>query len=136
MKTSITSRLTLESVAERFTQWRKNKSKGERIPEQLWYEAIGLLDTYRISEVTRTLRLSGADLNKRRQRTEARPSRESLLVESSSFMEVDPQVVQQALGSQGPTAWMELARPDGLRLRIQPSGSAELLTVVNRFMEV
>lgn len=135
MKTSITSRLTLESVAERFAQWRKNKSKGERIPEQLWYEAIGLLDAYRISDVTRTLRLSGTDLNKRRQLIEARTSSESLCVEPA-FVEVDPQVVHQTLGSQGPTGWMELARPDGLRLRIQPSGNAELLAVVNRFMEV
>ena len=135
MKTSIESSLTLESVAERFAQWRKNKSKGERIPEPLWREAIGLLSTYRISEVTRTLRLSGADLNKRRQLIEAQPSGESWRVEAA-FMEVDPQVVHQTLGSQGSTGWLELARPDGLRLRLQPSGRAELLTVVNRFMAV
>ena len=66
MKAPIESPLTLEAVAEHFEQWRSNKKKGERIPEQLWSEAIDLVGTYGVSQVTRTLRLGGADLNKRR----------------------------------------------------------------------
>ena len=66
MKTPIETKLTLEAVAEHFEQWRRCKKKGERIPEHLWGEAIELLGRYGISQITRTLRLSGADLNKRR----------------------------------------------------------------------
>ena len=136
MKTAIesTSTLTLELVAEHFAQWRRNKNKGERIPEQLWYEAIGLLGTYRISDVTRVLRLSGSDLNKRRRLIEAHSPSKSSDVETT-FVQVAPQIVHQALGSEATAGWMELARPDGLRLHIQPSGSTELLALVDRFME-
>jgi len=135
MKTPIASTLTLESVAEHFAHWRRNKDKGERIPEQLWHEAIGLLGTYRISEVTRALRLSGSDLNKRRRLIEAQSPGERSEVETT-FVQVAPQVVHQALGSEATAAWMELARPDGLRLRIQPSEGADILALVDRFMGV
>ena len=66
MKARIESTLTLEAVAEHFAQWRRNKQKGERIPQPLWHEAIELVDTHGVSKVTRTLRLSATDLNKRR----------------------------------------------------------------------
>ena len=66
MKTSIEATLTLKEVAEHFKQWRSVKKKGERIPDHLWSEAVGLVGTYGVSQVTRTLRLSGTDLNKRR----------------------------------------------------------------------
>ena len=42
MKTPIESPLTLEEVAEHFEQWRRGKKKGERIPQQLWREAVVL----------------------------------------------------------------------------------------------
>ncbi len=43
MKAPIESPLTLEAVAGHFEQWRRNKKKGERIPEHLWSEAIDLV---------------------------------------------------------------------------------------------
>ncbi len=67
------SALTLEAVAEHFAQWRDNKTTGARIPERLWREAIALVNTYRISQITRTLRLSGSDLNKRRRQLTSPP---------------------------------------------------------------
>ena len=57
---------TLEEVAGHFEHWRRDKKKGERIPDQLWSEAIALIEDYGLSQVTRRLRLSGRDLNKRR----------------------------------------------------------------------
>ena len=62
MKTPTESILTLEAAAAHFERWRSRKTKGEPIPETLWREAIDLLDRYRISQVTRKLRLSGSDL--------------------------------------------------------------------------
>jgi hypothetical protein len=135
MNTPIASTLTLESVAEHFAHWRRNKDKGERIPEQLWHEAIGLLGTYRISEVTRALHLSGADLNKRRKLFEAQPPREGSERETA-FVEVAPQVVHQALRTEATSGWMELARPDGLRLRIQSGEGADMMALIDRFMGV
>jgi len=133
MKTPIESPLTLEEVAEHFEQWRRGKKKGERIPQQLWREALGLVGTYGVSQVTRTLRLSGTDLNKRRGilgdgQCRQGPDRKT------AFVEIDPVVMDQALRPEVSAGWMELERPDGWRLRIRPSGGAELLALVERFM--
>jgi hypothetical protein len=135
MKAPIESPLSLEEVAKHFEQWRRGKKKGERIPQQLWSEAIGLVGTYGVSQVTRTLRLSGTDLNRRRGIV-ATGKRRRRAGEKTAFVEVAPALVDQALGPEAETGWMELERPDGLRLRIRPTGGGEMLALVERFMEV
>jgi hypothetical protein len=126
--------LTLEAVSEHFAQWRRNKRKGERIPEQLWSEAIDLVDTYGVSQVTRTLRLSGTDLNKRRGIVGTGQRRRSPNAKAA-FVEIEPAVVQRAVeSSASAAAWMELERPDGFRLRIQPTGGAAMLALIDRFL--
>ena len=133
MKAPIESPLTLEEVAEHFAQWRRRKQKGDRIPEPLWSEALGLLGTYGVSQVTRTLRLSGTDLNKHRGQIGAGQRRQGAGGETA-FVEIDPLVMDQASGPEASAVWMELERPDGLRLRIRPTGGAEMLALVERFM--
>lgn len=134
MKAPIESPLTLETAAEHFEQWRRNKRKGERIPEQLWSEAIDLVDRYGVSQVTRTLRLSGTDLNKRRGIVGTGQQRRSQNT-TAAFVEIEPAVVQRAVGSSASAAaWMELERPDGFRLRIRPSGGDDVLALVDRFL--
>jgi hypothetical protein len=133
MKAPIESPLTLEEVAEHFAQWRRRKQKGDRIPEPLWSEALGLLGTYGVSQVTRTLRLSGTDLNKRRGQIGAGQRRQEA-GEETVFVEIAPLVMDQVPGPEASAVWMELERPDGLRLRIRPTGGAEMLALVERFM--
>jgi hypothetical protein len=133
MKAPSESAWTLEEVAKHFKHWRSVKKKGERIPEHLWNEAVGLVGTYAVSQVTRTLRLSGTDLNKRRGIIGTGRRRQGPDVETA-FVEVERTVVGQALGPDASALWMELERPDGLRLRIQPTPSADLLALVERFM--
>ena len=134
MKSPIESPLTLEAVAEHFEQWRSNKKKGERIPEKLWSEAIDLVGHYGVSQVTRTLRLSGTDLNKRRGIVGTAQRRRKQNT-TAAFVEVEPAVVERAVGpSDSAVPWMELERPDGLRLRIGPAGGADLLAVLDRFV--
>ncbi len=134
MKTPVESTLTLEAVAEHFEQWRSSKRKGERIPEHLWGEAIELLGRYGISQVVRTLRLSGADLNKRRGMTGATRRRRKGTDRGKAFVEINRTDVAQASELNVAAPWLELQRPDGLRLRIHPSGGAEVLALVDRFM--
>ena len=133
MKAPIESTLTLEAVATHFKQWRSVKKKGERIPEHLWNEAVGLVGTYAVSQVTRTLRLSGRDLNKRRgiigtDRRRRGPDG------AAAFVELDRTLVGQVVEPDASALWMELERPDGLRLRIRPTQGADLLALVERFM--
>lgn len=132
------STLTLEAVAEHFAQWRADKRPGERIPQRLWQEAIDLLDRYQISQVTRVLRLSGTDLNRRRGIVGRERSGE---VESSgdrhaemALVQIDRQAVAQACAQRTATARLELHRPDGLCLHIHPGDGRELLALVDHFM--
>lgn len=126
--------LTLEAVAKHFEQWRRSKRKGERIPERLWSEAVSLVGTYSISKVTRALRLSATDLNKRREGIES-VKRQLDGSGKAAFVEVSSEIVDQASRAQYTSAWMELERPDGLRLRIGPGSGADLLAVLDRFVE-
>jgi hypothetical protein len=130
MKAPMESPLTLEEVAEHFKQWRSVKKKGERIPEPLWNEAVGLVGTCGVWPVARTLRLSGRDLNKRRGLL-GTGRRRRVPDGATAFVELDRTLVGQALGRDANAPWMELERPDGLRLRIQ---GADLLALVERFM--
>ena len=133
MRAPMESTLTLEEVAKHFKQWRSVKKKGERIPEPLWNEAVGLVGSYAVSQVTRTLRLSGTDLNKRRgivQTSRYRRGPDG----GTAFVEVDPTLVGQALGADTSALCLELERPDRLRLRIPPTQGADLLALVERFM--
>jgi hypothetical protein len=126
--------LTLEAVARHFEQWRRNKRPGERIPERLWNEAASLVGAYSASKVTRTLRLSATDLNKRRGGIET-VNRQGSGNSKAAFVEVAPEAIEQTLRPSSTTAWMELERPDGLRLRIGPGSGADLLAVLDRFVE-
>jgi hypothetical protein len=133
MNARIDPTLTLEEVGEHLAQWRRGK--GKRIPEQLWSEALGLLDSHGISRVSRTLRLSYTELDKRRAIIEAGQHRQGR-GEETAFVEIDRALVDQAVRPDATTAWMELERPDGLRLRIRPTHGVDMLALVERFMGV
>ena len=135
MKTSIESRLTLPEVADHFQQWRNKKQPGERIPDQLWREAISLVGANGVTQITRTLCLSGTDFNKRRRLIEADQCQPDTAGEAA-FVEINPQHMDHPQEPTAAAGWLELERPDGLRLRIQPTQDAELLALVERFMEV
>ena len=134
MKARIEATLTLEETAEHFEQWRRHKGKGERIPEQLWNEAVGLVSHYGITRVARTLRLSGTDLSKRRGTTKAGRSGKTA-GGNTAFVEMDPVVMDQAVEPSGAPVWMELERGDGMRLRIRAAQGIDLLGLVERFMQ-
>ena len=110
MNAAIESPLTLEEVAAHFERWRKHKKKGERIPEQLWKEAVSLVESYGVSQVARTLRLGGRDLNRRRQMIQASRTAQSSGEETeTAFVEVDPMVIGPPRHSVGCAG---AARPD------------------------
>ncbi len=51
-----------------------------------------------------------------------------------ALVEIDPVIMDPAPERQASAVWMELERPDGLRLRIRPSGGMDLLRLVEHFM--
>jgi len=135
MNAAVTPRLSLDEVAEHFAQWRSRKKIGERIPEHLWREAIGLLGAYPVSQVTRTLRLGGRDLNRRREMMESGTGGNCAEGEMA-FVEIDRTLVAETVSPGVSATVMELQRPDGLRLRVQPATGAEMLALLDRFLGV
>ncbi len=55
----------IEKIKKQFEDWRKNRLKRDRIPEELWEAAIGLYPEYRIYEISQALRLNYSRLKKR-----------------------------------------------------------------------
>ncbi len=129
------SPLALEEVIEHFERWRAAKKKGERIPKRLWIEAIGLLSEYTVSQVCRALHLCATDL-KRHQSALSSGKGVRVACSEKSFVEIDRAIVDQTINPSVRPVLMEMERPDGLRLRIQPANSADMLALMARFMEV
>jgi len=128
--------LTLEDVTAHFEHWRREKKKGERIPDQLCSETIALVKDYGLSQVTRRLRLSGRDLNKRRGVLRGGRRRARPIQAPETFVEFAPEVVVQAQRRHCTPGCLELIRPDRLRLRIEPGDGIEPHAVLERFLEV
>jgi len=129
--------LTMEEVAAHFEDWRRQRRRGERIPEQLWSEAIALVADYGLSQVTRRLRLSGRDLNRRRGIVgSGRRRRRRRAEQPAAFVELTPEVAVQTQRRQSTAGCLELIRPDGLRLRFEPGEGIEPRAVLERFMEM
>jgi hypothetical protein len=135
MKKKNTPSLTLEVVTEHFERWRSNKKKGERIPAPLWIEAIRLVSDYPFSRVCRALHLCATDL-KRHQAALSAGKELAVCGSERSFVEIDCGIVDQVTRPSARSVVMEIERPDGLRLRLQPANSTDMLALMVRFMEV
>jgi len=80
------SKLTLESVQERFWEWRKSKQQFDPIPDELWHSAIELVKEYPPGQVSKALRL---DHSKFKDRVLASQKFETSNIISPSFVELD-----------------------------------------------
>ena len=125
---------TLEDVKRRFTQWRKNKSHRDRIPEELWAAAVSLYDRYPITQILKELRLEHGDLKKRiRQRQEH--SLEAL--QPVAFVEVPLSVISsrlQVIDSE--CDHFEIERRDGAKMRIfsRASQGFDTFSLIHTFL--
>ncbi len=132
MNVQESKKLTLETVSKHFKEWRSKKKKGERIPQQLWSESIALLSDHSLNRIARTLRLCPNDIKKHRDALTAQGGTKTPGSPAMTFIEIN----QPCAGTARQTALVELERPDGLRLRIQPANGADVLALAARFMEV
>jgi hypothetical protein len=55
----------LTAVVNRFQQWRRSRTKIERIPEALWQAAVALYPRYSVFRIARALRLNFVELRDR-----------------------------------------------------------------------
>lgn len=106
----------LNAVKEQFENWRGNRSSSrEPIPQTLWKSAADLCRAHGITHVSRTLRLSYAELKKRVSFVEP-------VAAAPEFMELD-------VGCLTGQWHLECDRADGARLRL--SGSGQLPNIEN-----
>jgi hypothetical protein len=83
----------LTELQGRFAQWRRNKRRGARIPEDLWQAATALGEEVGVSQVSQTLGLSYHTL-KRRVLENGPPERQrELETASPAFIEFPLEVV-------------------------------------------
>jgi hypothetical protein len=117
----------LAELAEQFEHWRRSRATTqERIPPALWDQAVVLTSVLPRSQVAKRLRLSPTDLKKQ---CLARPT-----AISAAAVAPDPGFVEVTVPGFEPAAppatVIEVARPEGARLRLQYRDSAPSLAAV------
>lgn len=116
-------RSTMARAQKRFRSWREGRSRGQRIPADLWRVAVELVDSYPIEQVASRLGLSRQRLAKRVATPSGRIGKESETapIRRSGFVEV---------GIPGDTATVctiEVQSADGGKLVVRVPVSASAL---------
>ena len=120
----------LHPLAQRLNAWRACRTRGQRIPDELWKAAADLARVHGLSRTSSALKLSYYDLQ-RRLVAGRRPRRRRLT--PAPFVEVAPPALAPDLGEGGT---VELVQACGARLTLRlPNPSAsDLLALVHLFL--
>lgn len=123
-KLSLNEEEDIRGVIEKFNGWRKwKKSIKERIPEELWDQAVVLAEKYSVYRVSRELRLSYMDL---KGRMKCRKKRD-IPLKGSPFIELSVSGGDfGAIRGASSECLMELIRRDGTQLRIYSAIGAKI----------
>lgn len=106
----------LAAVADRFEEWRKGRTRGQRIPERLWGAAVELVPECGLCRTSQVLRLDYYTLKRRCEETE-------LAAESQSrWVELPTSSAQECL--------IELEDLAGAKMRIHLKGQTPDLTAL------
>lgn len=111
----------IEQLFNKFDKWRKSKkSPKDRIPDELWAEAVKLAETFSVHRVSKRLGLSYVDLKKRMGNWNVKNISDSS--EAEGFLELKVSSPSVTVGRSG-MGWispciMEIIRSDGTQLRV------------------
>ncbi len=134
MTTTSTSRRAeppqLQPLAQRLQGWRATRSRGQRIPEELWKAAADLARVHGLSRTATALKLSYADLQRRL--SGQRVSRRGRQLSPPAFVELAP-ALPASLRECGT---LEVVQGSGSRLivRLPNAKPRELLPLVKLFL--
>ena len=118
----------LRTLARRLEAWRASRPVGQRIPEELWQEAVGLAQVHGLSATSTALKLYYYGL----QRRMGQPRRRSLkMPQPTTFVELATPITTAA-----EHGTLEVHHPSGSRLTLRwPQARAkELLALVGLFL--
>jgi len=99
---------SLEAVAERFSEWRRQRVQGERIPERLWLAAVRLVPRVGLNRTATVLNLDYYGLKKRCDRKTADK----------------PQFVELPTSAASRECLIELEDSSGTKMKIHLQGDA------------
>jgi len=120
----------LQPLAQRLNAWRAARTRGQRIPDELWKAAADLARVHGLSRTAAALKLSYYDLKRRL--LAGRIQRRRRLT-PAPFVEVAPPALAPGLGEVGT---VELVQASGARLtlRLPNARASDLLALVHLFL--
>lgn len=122
----------IETVRQRFEQWRKGRQFRSPIPESLWAEAVGLAGRYGTARIAKILRLGYYALKKRLERETSGSACRSERQPAATFLEL-----VAGSGSAGGPCLVEWEDASGAKMRVQIQGvaAADLVALSRSFWE-
>lgn len=124
--------LTLDDVEKCFEEWRSAKKIGARIPPELWALTKSLKGKYKISEISKRLRVSGSQLQREGLALPS-TSKKQRTPKKNQFVNVNldmPQPVSAAFQSS-----VVLKRTDGMQLSLSQPSIDQLALFITAFIE-
>lgn len=106
----------VKELGKRLAEWRTQRQRGQRIPEDLWNEAAGLARRHGLNQISHALRLDYYHLKKRA----GAPGRKAQPNEEV-FAEL-----QAAVSENGGACVVELEKGNGAKLRVS-AGNAGMV---------
>lgn len=123
------SKLSLNEVNQRFSDWRSTRNKHSRIPDELWGNVLDLIGHYSLDEISSSLNISTKQIQARLNNS----------VNSVTFVQaqaVSSPVKQSSISTDthAGTCLIELHRVDGGKLVIRDLPMTALSTIVTQFI--
>jgi hypothetical protein len=120
----------LQPLARRLTAWRATRTRGQRIPEELWIAAADVARVHGLNRTAAALKLNYYGLQRHLSRGKARPKRG---LPPPTFVELAPPALPARLEEHGAIEWVQ-ASGARLTLRLPNASPKELLPILQLFL--
>ena len=120
----------LQPLAQRLKAWRATRTRGQRIPKELWAAATELARVHGLNQTATTLRLNYYGLKRRLSGGPVQPNRSGRL---PTFVELAAPAVPACVDDHGTIEWVQ-ASGTRLTLRLPHASPHDLLPVVQLFL--
>jgi hypothetical protein len=127
---SLTRHLTLEDVASEFENWRRIKKPSDHIPSVLWQQAKKLSSRYRISQITRMLRISATQYHRY-----IYPGLQPIIPQIAPIASTAFVKIKNPLATQSAILYLKLIRKDGVTLNCYYPDTKTLHQTMQWFLE-
>ena len=117
---AVTVPAEIQEAQLQFENWRRERKRGARIPENLWVTAVAVAKEHGVWPTARALHLDHSRLKRRVRNGEEED------VKSGAFVEVIPQ------GAMHSACIVEMEDQRGARMRIELKGAAADVTALSR----